>query len=196
MECKYPYGLLAISAFNSYYSVKNMEMLFEWAKNNFDNFNVFVMDGASIYNLMASGHDEKHATKLTHKNDNNLINKIINSLINVGFSLEDTHEKIIKLSKLSLTEKYCTLYNKYVSYYESNNDFRNDCLMTTKDVLPNANELAVKYLLAELPIWFDIPYLLDVDSAVLVYKSLSECWKKICYGYGFMSTKQQFLIHV
>lgn len=186
-----PFALVAISSRNSYYSVKNMTLLFGWAKMQYEDFNVFVMDAASKYNLMALGYNETRAIKITRKNDQNLINKIMTSLENAGAK----ETKIIRLSDLEHTERYCELYDKYYSYFESNVNFRNDCLEATKEASPNADiNIAVNYLLAELPIWFDIPFLLNIHSAVLVYKDLTLSWRKICYNYDLLSTNQEFMI--
>jgi tRNA-dependent cyclodipeptide synthase len=60
------YALIAVSPFNSYYSVNTMTLLFQWAKDKYD-FDVFMMDNVSKYNLMALGDSEAYATKETHK---------------------------------------------------------------------------------------------------------------------------------
>ena len=58
------------------------------------------------------------------------------------------------------------------------------------EVTETSINLSVQYLLAELPVWLNLPYLLDVPSAVLVYKDLSDHWKRICYQYGLLSSDQ------
>lgn len=196
------HGFIAVSAFNSYFSVKNMEILFNWSCNNFRDFNVFIMDEVSIFNLMALGYNEGHAYKKTRKHDNNLKNKVIKSLVNIGFSLEMSNKKILFLSNISQSETYINSYERYLKIFENNLSFRNDCLGATKSMLldkvayvsNNAVNLSVKYLLAELPFWFDIPYVLNIPSSTLVYKDMPFFWKRICYNYGLLSPQQEILI--
>lgn len=57
------YALIAVSPFNSYFSINNMKKLFNWADINFIDFNVFMMDEVSVYNLMAIGYDKKKLYK-------------------------------------------------------------------------------------------------------------------------------------
>ncbi len=196
------HALIAISPFNSYFSVTNITHLLRWACETFSEFNLFIMDGASKYNLMALGYDEEKAVKKTKEQDKKLFNKVIKSCIAVGMSEKDAHEKIILLNHLSQTQRYLESYNRYKTVFETNVSFRNDCLGATRLMLEHKNgsindtsvSIAVQYLLAELPIWFDIPYVLNVPSSVLVYKDLSLFWKKIYYDYDLVCPQQGLLI--
>lgn len=196
---KKEHGLIAISSFNSYYSTKNIKLLFSWACENFNDFHVFLMDESSIFNLMAIGYDEHQAIKKTKKQDRNLKNKVIKSLEDLGLN---TDKKIILLSQLSKNDRYIKVYKYYINIFETNIDFKNDCLEATKAMLSgkiqNVNDdaifLAVKYILDEPPLWFEIPYILNIQSSVLVYNNLSVYWKRICYDYKFLSPQQEIWI--
>lgn len=199
---KKDHALIAVSAFNSYFSIKNMEILFNWACKEFNNFNVFFMDEVSIFNLMALGYDEEQALKKTKKHDSNLKNKIIQSLNNIGFNSEDSQKKMILLSQISQSDTYLAAYKRYMHIFETNAFFKKDCLDATKTMLlkkiNNVSDkvlhLSLKYLLAELPIWLDIPYVLNLPSSVLVYKDLPLPWERICYNYNLLSPQQEILI--
>jgi len=199
---KKEHALIGVSPCNSYFSISNMEFLFSWARENFHNFNVFIMDGASIFNFMAMGYDEKRALKKTRKNDKNLQNKVITSLTNIGFSLVDARKKILLLSELSKCDKYIEVYNRYVHIFETNAIFREDCLGATKlmlsekmeDVTDEAIHLSMKYLLAELPLWLETPNVLNIQSSAVIYQVLSFFWGRICYNHSFLSPKQELII--
>lgn len=196
------HALVAISTFNSYFSIENMEKLFFWTHQNFLNFNVFFMDGASIFNLMAMGYDEQKAFKKTKNHDNNLKNRIIKSLTNINFDFEESKNKIVILSDISQNQRYIDIYNSCVNFFEENNSFKKDCLDITRTMLANkmskisedALNLAVKYLLAELPLWFNTPYILNINSSTFIYKDLSFSWQKICYHYNLLSSNQEIMI--
>jgi tRNA-dependent cyclodipeptide synthase len=199
---KREHALVAVSAFNSYFSVNNMEILFDWACKNFNYFNIFIMDEVSIFNLMALGYDKETALKKTKKHDRNLKNKVIKSLVKIGFTLDESREKILLLSQISKNNQYIKAYERYLKIFEANESFRNDCLGATKSMLSekmkNVSEeavrLSVNYLLAELPFWFEIPYILNISSSVLVYKDLSFYWERICCNYNLISSHQEILI--
>ena len=196
------HALIGVSTFNSYFSQENMEKLFCWAQQSFNNFNVCVMDEASIFNLMAMGYDKKEALKKTKRNDKYLYNKIIRSLTSLGFSLDQSQRKILHYSYLSKSTPYLKIYNKCVNLFNNNVNYTNDCLNATKlmlaDKVNNLDEdkldLAVKYLLAELPFWYDTPYILGINSSTFIYKDLSFYWQRICYNYDLLSKKQSIYI--
>ena len=181
------HALVAISTFNSYFSVENMEKLFFWTHQNYADFNVFVMDGASKFNLMAMGYDDQKASKKTRKQDNNMKNKVFKSLTCIGFSLEESEKKLLLLSKISKKKEYAEVYKNCIKFFEENNFFREDCLNATRALLSSKIQnvtddnlyLAVKYLFLELPVWLNTPYILKVNSSTFIYKDLSSFWQKI-----------------
>ena len=89
-----------------------------------------------------------------------------------------------------------------IKYFNENVNFRKDCLETTQAMLADKIEhltedrvhLAVQYLLRELPVWFDTPYILGIKSSIYVYKDFSYLWQKICYNYGLMSINQSIFV--
>ena len=117
LNIKKGHAIICVSPNNKYFSVGNMELLFYWANENYDDFNVFFMNKVSVYNFMALGYDEKISLKKTIKNDSNLHNKIIRALSNCGFN----KDKIILLSGLSENQKYKECYNKYKSVFRQPN---------------------------------------------------------------------------
>jgi cyclo(L-tyrosyl-L-tyrosyl) synthase len=179
-----------------------MEMLFSWTRNNFNTFDIFTMDEASKYTLMATGYEEGQAIKKAKKHDRNLYNKIITCLKNIGFSEEDAKGKILSLSRISKDKKYVELYKRYSDFFEKDPSFKDDCINASKNILMGKVEeitseslsVAIQYLLLELPIWFNIPDILGISSSVLIYKDLPFHWRNICYNYGFLSPNQQLLI--
>lgn len=196
------HALVAVSPCNSYFSIKNMEVLFSWVHKNFHDFNVFMMDGASIFNFMAMGYDTRHALEKTKKNDSGVKCKVVRSLTNIGFSSDDSRKKLLFLSQLSNHDRYIKIYKHYAHIFETNASFRNDCLGATKEMLSgkmehvsnDAANLAVKYLLAELPLWLDSPSVLGIESSAIVYKELSFFWEKICYQHNLLAPKQEICI--
>lgn len=196
------HALICVSPFNGYFSSQNMEKLFNWTRANFEYFDIFIMDNASKYTLMAMGYEESLAIKKTKKHDRNLYNKIITCLKNIGFSGEDAKGKILSLSHISKNRNYVELYKRYADFFKKDPSFKDDCINASKNILMGKVEkitneslcVAIQYLLLELPIWFNIPDILGLSSSVLIYKDLPFYWRNICYNYGFLSPNQKLLI--
>ncbi|MBX3457755.1 MAG: tRNA-dependent cyclodipeptide synthase [Candidatus Paracaedibacteraceae bacterium] len=196
------HALIGVSPFNGYYNSQNIDVLVAWAAENFKEFHVFTMDGASKYNLMAQGYSEEEAIKKTRKQDKHLYNKIVRALKKIGCPPSDVMSKILLISDLKRNNKYQELYNIYCDFYEKNQDFQEDCLNAAKAILhgkmmtniDQAAEIAVRYLLEEIPVWFDTPAIMNIQSSVFVYKDLPFYWKKVCCDYNLVSPHQQIYI--
>jgi cyclo(L-tyrosyl-L-tyrosyl) synthase len=199
---KIEHSLIVVSPFNGYFTSQNMEILFRWANDNCLSFDVFTMDKASKYNLIAMGYEESHAVKKTRKQDINLYNKIITCLKNIGFSEEESKKKILLISHLDKNKNYLRIYKHCMELFETNANFRNDCLNLSKCFLETKMEeisdksmhIAVNYILEELPVWFDTPSIIGIPSSVLVYKDFSLFWQKICLNYNLVASNQKILI--
>lgn len=194
-------AMIAVSPFNGYFTTKNIENLIFWGKKNFKDIFVFTMDESSKYNLMALGYDEDNAIKKTKKQDKGLYNKIFNGFEKAGFLKEEISKKIIKMSDTFCRANYIDIYKKCLYLYKNNPDFQNDCLETTKDFLMGKNNfsqedanLAVQYLLDELPTWFQSGYIFNISSLVLVYKDLPSPLQRILYNYGVTDIVQDIVI--
>lgn len=199
---KIEHALIVVSPFNGYFIVKNMEILFRWAKDYSTYFNIFFMDKASKYNLIATGYNEEEAIRRTRKQDQNLYNKIITCLKTIGFNDDEAKEKILLISQLYQNESYLKIYEKCIKLFETDFDFRNNCLNISKSFLEgkmteiseDSTNIAVNYLLEELPIWFDTPSIINVPSSVLVYKDFSDFWQNVCCNYNLASNKQKIYV--
>lgn len=190
-------AVIATSPLNGYYTVANMTKMFAWAANNFDDFSVFVMDGASIHNLIALGYSPAAALTKTKKEDRNLRNKIRSSLSNANLS----NKNILLLSDTTANIIYKKYFDVYVERYNTDIAFQTDCRNATRQILTNkmtnvtdpAVDVAVNYILAEMPIWCNLPQILNAPHVTLVYKDISPFWQKIC-ACGLVDKNQRILI--
>ena len=173
--------LVGTSPFNSYYEENNLKKLFSWSLNHFKEVNVFIPDGISAYTLQAVGYSEDKAKRKGRLHDNNLKHKVIRSLVANKISEAEAENKIVFLSNLMYNQKYLKFHKAYEELYEKDENFRNGCLTTSKLVLASKNipstinsddalRTAVKYFLAELPIYLNTSEILNVPSSLYVYK--------------------------
>lgn len=199
---KIEHALIGVSPFNSYFTESNLEKLFRWAISNFKNINIFIPDEISAYTFQAMGYSEKRAKKKTRRQDCYLRNKVIKALIANKISESEARNKIIYLSHLIYKAEYLEVYNSCLKLFETDEFFRNGCLATSKWVLsnkgiPNSSEdlinMAVKYFLAELPMFLDTPKILNVSSSFFVYKDIPNFLEIIYNKKLLVSPKQGFL---
>jgi cyclo(L-tyrosyl-L-tyrosyl) synthase len=196
------HALIGISPFNGYYNSGNIDAFVTWAAANFKDFHLFTMDESSKYNLMAQGYSEAEAVKKTRKQDQHLYNKMVRSLEKLGCSSTEARSKILLISDLKKNKKYQELYAEYYDFYMENEGFRSDCLNAAKAILEDkissdvdqAIQIAVRYLLEEIPVWFDTPAIMNIPSSVFVYKDLPTYWKKVCCDYDLVAQNQRIYI--
>lgn len=188
------HALIGISPFNGYYVQSNLEKLFSWGLSNFKEMNVFIPDEISLYTLQAVGYSENKAKKKISRQDRYLKSKAIKALVANGLSEKEAIGKIIFLSSLANNEKYMRFYNACNELYEKDKNFKDGCLATSKWVLASkgiyeivndeAVNIAVKYFLAELPLYLNASDILNVSSSLFIYKDSPPDFLKKIYASG------------
>jgi cyclo(L-tyrosyl-L-tyrosyl) synthase len=161
-----------------------------------------------MYTLHAMGYSQEKAKKKTKLHDNNLKNKAIRALAANNISEAEANNMIVFCSDLMNNERYLKFHDTYKSLYENDEDFRKGCLATSKmvlaskgfqgDVNDEAVSVAVKYFIAELPIYLNSPEILEISQSLYVYKDppsdfLTGVYNKKNPFYSYMSSKHGYL---
>lgn len=190
--------LIGISPFNSYYSEQKITQLIYWGKLNFKQFHLFVPNTLPYFNFLAMGYLPNKAHNKTNRQWNYLKNKIQKALVNNGFSMQHFSEKIITISDhLSKNPIYNQLHQACLKKYDEDSFFKKTCLNVSKIVLSNYTdlitdqknlEIAVQYLLAELPLYLNTPDILMVPSSLFVYH------EKLNFFYDLYNTRTNELL--
>ncbi|MGD1711923.1 tRNA-dependent cyclodipeptide synthase [Dapis sp. BLCC M172] len=174
------YAVLGISPFNSFFSEKNIGTLSNWAMNNFKSFNLFIPDEPYVYTLMALGYDEVKAIKKAKRQANYLINKCLRALTGLDLSRNEAEKLIIDSQYLNKNTNYLSALKFYEDKYANDIEFRRNCLETSRQLVESQTdisnyrlEVAVKYLLAELPLFFNSASILGEKEAVFCYRNCS-----------------------
>lgn len=191
------HALVGISPFNSYYSECRIGELIHFAHTNFKDFHLFIPNTLPYFNFIAMGYLPNKAKIKTKRQWNYLKNKIIRAFVSNGFSRKDFFKKIITIDEtMDNNISYNQLLELCFKKYESDISFKEDCLTASSMMLrgyPDAEnnshtkntplkmELAVQYLLRELPLLLDTPKILGVTSSVFVYHEQIDFFKKL-YG--------------
>ncbi len=195
--------VLGISPFNSYFSVERITALSGWAAHNFESFSLFIPDEPSVYTLMALGYDKPKATKKAERQADYLKNKCLRSLAELSISEKEAEHIILNFDYLNTSEAYHQALKFYKEKYADDISFREKCLETSeqvvKDKVDTINkdmlEIAVKYLLAEMPLFFNSADILNKKSAMFCYKDCAP-FIKTCFEQNrrFVPDHQGYLV--
>ncbi len=170
--------LLGISPFNSYFSEEMIGYWIKWAQKTFTSFNIFVPDTLPVHTFIALGYSEAKAKSKAKRQASYLKNKISRALLKLGFSTQDLNNLLIDMNFLEANESYNRLKEKCYSLYKDNLEFRNECDQCTGWVLNGhpAKELkeehlniAVRYILDEMPLFLNTPSILNKSSSIFSY---------------------------
>lgn len=196
--------LIGVSPFNRYFSQENLEKIISWGLNNFKHMHIFLPDEIYTYTFLALGYSPERARKKTRRQDCYLKNKVVKALINNDIAECNTENYIVLLSHLRNNQNYVEIYHNCLDLFEYDEFFRQGCLATSKWIIDHKNisqtflsedmiNTAVKYFLAELPLFLNTPKILDTPSSVFMYSDIPEFLKNIYKQKLYAAPKQAFL---
>ncbi|RSM69337.1 tRNA-dependent cyclodipeptide synthase [Amycolatopsis sp. WAC 01375] len=169
---------LGVSPFNSHFTVDRIADLARWAMSNFQGFHFFVPDGPSAFTLEALGYNPVRAAQKALRQGNYTRNKIIRALEQVYPG--DSRELILDSTVLDTNRAYLGLLSEAHHRFATDPEFAEQCLGATGWVLdkrlpegehPTRDQLrsAVRYFLAELPMFVGTVAVAGVGSSVFAY---------------------------
>lgn len=170
--------LLGISPFNSYFSEEMIGDWIQWAHTTFSSFHVFIPDTLPIYTFLALGYDELNAKKKAKKQAAYLKNKVARALVQRQLDHIDTNKLIIDMDYLENNQAYLELKKACYALYNKNPEFQKECDQCTgwvlnghavKDSHRANNNIAVQYILNEMPLFMDTPSILNTPSSLFSY---------------------------
>lgn len=170
------HACVGISPFNSYFSLERITALIQWASARFRGWHLFVPDQAAAYTLEAAGYPPERARHKAHRQARYLRNKIDTALARAGIT--DSDALLLDGAALEHHSHYATLRAEVHEQFATDAVFRDACLHASRWVLqaradeePTSEHLhsAVRYFLAELPLFLDTPGLVGTDSSVFCY---------------------------
>lgn len=196
--------LLGISPFNSYFSEENIFNLIKWASDNFSRFHVFIPDTLPMYTFLALGYTKEKSIKKAKRQAAYLKNKVNRVFKKMGYSDEFALHLLIDMAFLERNPIYINLKNLCYRLYEKNVIFRDQCNLSTEWVLKGHHahmdsldpQLAVHYILHEMPLFCDTPSILDTSSSIFVYHQIPKLLNFLYTNYtdnAFLSSLQGFM---
>jgi len=169
---------IGVSPFNSYFSTERLTALAEWALAEFDSCHFFIPDTAAAYTLEALGYAPGRARHKAQRQGQYVHNKVATALRTLD--VPEPHDLILGLERLGTESRYCELLNEANALFEWDASFRAACLEASHWVLdrklPPGTEptddqllLAVRYFLAELPLFADSGGIVGTSRSMFVY---------------------------
>ena len=167
--------VLGISPFNSYFSESNIERLYSWSLQLFKRIFIFVPDIPTKFTLMALGYEEDQAVKKAKRQCKYLFNKISRVA-----DFQSSAVTLINSDWLSSSTIYQEKLSSIYQLFDSNRSFRDECLQCSRMILENYRDkvdniteeallVAVRYLLAELPLFISSADIFKENSVVFCY---------------------------
>ncbi|WP_434446703.1 tRNA-dependent cyclodipeptide synthase [Lentzea sp. E54] len=169
---------IGVSPFNSYFSVERITALARWAMAEFESFHFFIPDRAAAFTLEALGYEPSRARLKARRQGQYVINKVTRALWDIGVRCPEQH--LLVGANLAENQFYQRLLSNAYDLFDRDEDFAAHCLEATRWVLdrklpagetPSPDQLrsAVRYFLAELPMFVDTPAITGMDSSVFAY---------------------------
>lgn len=168
-------AVIGVSPFNSYFSEARIAALAAWAMEQFNMVYYYVPDGPSTYTLLAQGYSEQKAMRKARRQSAWLLNKICRADQLAGGT--DVECRLLNSAALNHHVTYQKLLAEVKSRHAQDRRLRAACQNCSSWVLRNyvteldhrAIDLAVKYLLAEIPLFTHACKIVGHASAVFVY---------------------------
>lgn len=168
---------IGISPFNSLFSEDYIAALVKWSIHNFKDFHLFIPDEPTFHTLEALGYEEKECRRKMKKQLNWLKNKMHKALERNNVSAKEKH--ILDWEKLSESKAFQQELEKAFALFDSDEDFRKECLLSSRWVLENKMDekdikeenllKAVKYFLSEIPLFAATNKIIGSGTSLFCY---------------------------
>lgn len=177
------HACLGISPFNSHFSAERITGLVRWALAAFAQVHFFVPDTASAHTLEALGYLPEKAAWKARRQGQYVRNKIAKALSDNG--VLDPGPYILDGQALAANPAYQELTARVEHHFRNDSGFARACLNASAWVLerrlppgqqPTEEQLfgAVRYFLAELPLFLDTPRIAGTAASVFCYHEVPQ----------------------
>lgn len=169
---------IGVSPFNSYFSVERLINLARWGLREFGTCHFFVPDELAAYTLEATGYAPNKARQKAWRQGRYVYNKVRTAL--ESLDVPDPERLIMDMQRLRANDVYVELFNDVQNMFDTDPDFERACLDASHWVLdkklpegqvPTEEQLrsAVRYFLAELPLFAGSGRIVGQPSSMFVY---------------------------
>lgn len=184
------HACIGISPFNSYFSTERTRALAAWGRERFAQVDFFVPDAPSAFTFEALGYSPERAAWKARRQGQYTRNKIRTAL--TGLGVADPEDRILGWAELDGNDAFAQLHQRCRELYQDDETFGAACREAAGWVLsgklPDGSspseqqvECAVRYFLAELPLFIDTPAIVGSGSSVFCYHQPPDVLRRL-YG--------------
>ncbi|MBV7700699.1 tRNA-dependent cyclodipeptide synthase [Streptomyces sp. TRM70350] len=185
------HACFGISPFNSYFSTKRIRELAAWGLGRFERVDFFVPDAPSAFTFEALGYAPGRAAWKARRQGQYTRNKIATALRSLGVA--DPGARVLGWPELEGNAAFAQLHEQGLKRYADDLDFRALCREASGWVLsgklprgqrPDEEQIerAVRYFLAELPLFLDTPSIAGVGISVFCYHQPPDVLRRLYAG--------------
>lgn len=182
------HALVGISPFNNYYSHARICSLLQWAQGAFQSFSVLLPGEEAALTLIAAGEPAHTAATKARLQISKLRSRALDAMSRIGIS--NGQSRVFSLAQFAENSVYKQSRRDVRDCYLRDARFRELCLDAARTVVakrlpegvaPTAvqMEIAVEYLMAEIPLLLDTPSILNVETSVFCYHQMAPLFKGI-----------------
>ncbi|MFB8128703.1 tRNA-dependent cyclodipeptide synthase [Streptomyces mirabilis] len=185
------HACFGISPFNGYFSTARIRELAAWGLARFERVDFFVPDMPSAFTLEALGYSPERAAWKARRQGQYTRNKAVTALRSLGVA--DASARVLGWAELESNAAFVRLHEDGLRRYDEDPGFRDVCREATGWVLagklaegqaPEAEQVerAVRYFLAELPLFLDTPSIVGAGVSVFCYHRPPEVLRRLYAG--------------
>ncbi|WP_249938714.1 tRNA-dependent cyclodipeptide synthase [Streptomyces mirabilis] len=185
------HACFGISPFNSYFSTDRIRDLAAWGLARFERVDFFVPDAPSAFTFEALGYTPEKAAWKARRQGQYTRNKIAAALGSLGVTQRGA--RVLGWAELEGNAAFGRLHEHGLRRYTEDVEFRDACREASGWVLagklpagqrPDAEQVerAVRYLLAELPLFLDTPSIVDAGISLFCYHQPPDVLRRLYSG--------------
>ncbi|MEV6581218.1 tRNA-dependent cyclodipeptide synthase [Streptomyces sp. NPDC051582] len=173
--------LLGLSPMNGYYKPRTVETLVAWASDGFKKVDVVLPGYEAAHTLVAAGFDAPEAVRHARRSVHRLRNAALRALERCGIEHPEHHVNV--WTQLHNRSPYLAALQQARTAYDRDPVVRRACRQVTAAAIHHARgggtrqappseeqvDLAVGYVLAEVPLVTSSPAIFAADTSVFVY---------------------------
>jgi cyclo(L-tyrosyl-L-tyrosyl) synthase len=185
------HACFGISPFNSYFSTERIRVLAAWGLARFERVDFFVPDAPSAFTFEALGYAPEKAAWKARRQGQYTRNRIATALGSLGVAEDGA--RVLGWAELESNAAFGRLHEDGLRRYAEDAQFRDACREASGWVLagklpagqrPDAEQVerAVRYFLAELPLFLDTPSIVDAGISVFCYHQPPDVLRRLYAG--------------
>jgi cyclo(L-tyrosyl-L-tyrosyl) synthase len=185
------HACFGISPFNSYFSTERIRDLAAWGLGRFERVDFFVPDAPSAFTFEALGYAPEKAAWKARRQGQYTRNRIATAL--GSLDVAEDGARVLGWAELEGNAAFGRLHEDGLWRYAEDAQFRDACREASGWVLagklpagqrPDAEQVeqAVRYFLAELPLFLDTPSIVDAGISVFCYHQPPDVLRRLYAG--------------